>query len=162
MVLRAVIPVIPFLYNIFNVAEALPVNGGTGELIRTYLSTGVGIGGRTLEAGLNNIGAGGGAGAGLFERLLIEGGIFYLAVFLIAVFFILQRAFNILSGCASKRVCFITASLSAVVLGFLAAGLFYDVWEDIRIYMLFWIVSGMITAVKNVYGRKNYAREAGE
>jgi hypothetical protein len=130
-------------------------------MIKAFMPTGVGIGGTSIIIALNKIGASNYIGSlSLFERLIAEGGLFYLFVFLLGAYFILQRAFNCLAMCGSKRVLFVVSSLISGMLIFLAAGLFFDVWQDIRLYMLFWIICGVITAFKNVYGRNAYIKEA--
>ena len=157
------IPFIPFLNDIFSQTYTDLMSGGTDKLVGTVLPTGVGIGDRIMLLALNKTGASNYIGnLGLLKRLIIEGGLFYLISFLLAVFFILQRCFNYLVRCKNTRIGFILSAFSAVLFIFLSLGMFYDMWEDIRIYMLFWVVCGVISAVKNVYGRTAYLKDGEE
>ncbi len=161
VVLYFCIPYTPVFNEIFSGTAAGLKTGQTEEMIKAFMPTGVGIGGTSIIIALNKIGASNYIGSlSLFERLIAEGGLFYLFVFLLGAYFILQRAFNCLAMCGSKRVLFVVSSLISGMLIFLAAGLFFDVWQDIRLYMLFWIICGVITAFKNVYGRNAYIKEA--
>lgn len=163
IVLGFIIPYIPFMDDIFDSSyDNLPVSG-ISDLLSAFLLSGIGIGSQIMLTALNRIGAGSYMGSiSLFERLIAEGGLFFLITFLIAVFFILQRAFFCLSEIKNKRVCAITAAFVSAVFMFLILGFFYDIWQDIRIYMLFWIVCGIISAIKNVYGRTSFIEEVND
>lgn len=153
-------PFVPLLNSTYGVLNVTLTSSGIGKLIIAYIFTGVGMGDHIMIAALNKVGASNHIDSiGLFERLLAEGGIFFLAVFILAAFFILQRAFYCNVRCKNEKVSFITSAFAAVILMFLTLGIFYDMWADIRIYMLFWMICGMVSAIKTVYGRNVYLRE---
>lgn len=160
IVLSFAVPHIPFLNEIFSKETAAASSGGIQKVIQAYFLTGVGIGDRILLTAMNKTGAAtSDLSIGLFSRLVAEGGIFTLIVFVLAVYFILQRAFYSIFKIERTSINTITASFATVIIMYIALGLYYDVWEDIRLYMLFWLVCGLITAAKNVYGRVVYRRE---
>lgn len=160
IVISFAIPIVPFFNNIFSAPDAAYSNEGIKMVIQSYFATGVGIGDRAFQMAANKAGAAGGnLSGGLFDRLVAEGGIFTLMVFMLAVYFILQRAFYCIFKLERTSINTIAASFASVIFMYIALGLFYDVWEDIRLYMLFWLVCGMITAARNVYGRTVYRRE---
>jgi hypothetical protein len=154
------IPYIPFLNDIFSSGTAVFSNQNVGRVIQAYFPTGVGIGDRVLLVAMNKTGAAtGNLSIGLFSRLVTEGGVFTLFVFILTLYFILQRAFYGIFKLEKTSINTVTASFASVIIMFIALGLYYDVWEDIRLYMLFWLICGLITAARNVYGRVVYRRE---
>lgn len=159
LVLYFAIPYIPNIGDVFGSPSNDLLNTQTIKLIIAYMITGVGIGNDALVKGLNIVGSGNSIGSlGLFERLLSEGGLFYFTAFLIAAYLVLQRAFYCISRNLKNGSEYIQAAMASSVILFLALGVFFDMWNDIRIFLLFWTVCGMITAVKNVYGRFLFVR----
>lgn len=159
-VLSVIIPHIPFLSGLYYTNVLNFSENNVSTLINRFILTGVGIGDNTIISGLNELGVSNNiVSIGIFERFIVEGGLFYLITFLFVIIFILQKAFYCVIKITNKRVDIISAAFISGILTFLLLGLFYNVWEDIRIYMLFWIICGMITALKNVYGR-NTTEEA--
>ncbi|HAN20273.1 MAG: hypothetical protein A2Y15_07925 [Clostridiales bacterium GWF2_36_10] len=154
------LPFIPFMNKIYIINSVNAVNNDIGRLIFTFLLSGIGMGDQMLISGLNRIGANNNINSlGLYEKLLTQGGIFFLAVFVLAVFFILQRVFYCNFKCNNIKINYISAAFTAVIIMFLILGIGYDMWEYLRIYMLFWIVCGMVSAIKNVHERSVYLRE---
>lgn len=161
--LEFVIPFIPFLHTVFSDSGTAPIGSEVKELIVRNLFTGVGMGDHTLLVALNSIGASNEIRSlNLFEKILVEGGVFYLLAFLSAVFFILQKAFYGVCRCSKYKMNYVSAAFTTIIILFLFLGLLFNMWEDIRIFMLFWIVCGTVSAMKNVYGRFVYLKEAKE
>ncbi|HOJ47724.1 MAG TPA: hypothetical protein PLD48_02490 [Bacillota bacterium] len=160
VVISFAIPIVPFLNDIFSTPNKAYADEGVHKVIQAYFATGVGVGDKALRVAANKIGAAGGTlTVGLFDRLIAEGGVFTLFVFALTVYFILQRALYCIFKLERTSINTIAASFAAVLIMFIALGLFYDVWDDIRMYMLFWLVCGLTTAARNVYGRAVYKRE---
>ena len=161
LILYFAAPHLTFISGIFTHSGSALLKSEVNILIKNAFLNGAGMGDANLKFALNSLGASNYIGSiSLFQRLLAEGGVFFLISFLLPVFFILQKAFYCILKCGKFKMDVVSAALSAAVVMFLFCSLFYDLWKDIRVYMLFWIICGMISAIRNVYGRDVFLKEA--
>ena len=85
-------------------------------------------------------------GAGLYTGMLLDGGVFMLVSFALAMLFLLQRGFRCMRDC-SEGYCR-TAGTVLVMLGvFLVMGAFLNLGGDGRLLGLFFGLCGVLSAL---------------
>lgn len=119
-----------------------------------YLFTGVGSGNAaiTLAALAEGLRIDGFA-TGLYIRLILDGGIALLLLFVAAVFFALQRLFTCLRVCGENKQnrALFGAVAASVILFLLAVGV-TDVWNDLRVLGIFFCLCPVASLTGSLYG----------
>lgn len=85
----------------------------------------------------------------LFAQILTELGIFGLVVFLLLLLMLFRSAFTLFDRKGMKnKYSHATLALCCGVFALLVNGLTDYIWYNYRIYLCFWIMIGLITAVR--------------
>ncbi len=158
--LYVTIPITPYLSELFSQGRAI-VSGDEGsKVLSQYFFTGLGIGRENFDIAANKLGLWANfSNLCLYQSLISEGGLAYLVTFGLGVFFVLRRGFYCLLTCNSKKITGVLSALIAGIFLFLLLGIYYNVWIDLKLYLLFWMLNGIVSATKNVYGRMAYIKE---
>ena len=90
----------------------------------------------------------------LYLQICVELGAVGLAVFLLAMFFFLQHCFTAIKKADEKYIKLLAAGGLCAVTGFLVNGFTDYVWYNYRVYLIFWLVISITTAICR-FGRKN-------
>lgn len=106
-------------------------------------------------------GANADADSGFFGALLLGGGIFTLLLFAFAGFMVCQRGTTAVYQNGEPAVRRFFAALFAAETGFVCVGLLPGSWNNPRIFVLLWIICGLLSCMGNVF-RKAYVFDDGE
>ncbi len=128
---------------------------GCSALLRSCFMTGVGVGEEAFAQGYGDFALSGIESAphahNLFLQITIELGIAGLVVFAILILMLIRSAFTLFR----KRSFHHFSSLSGLMclsalMALLMNGLTDYIWYNNRIYLLFWLVAGLITAIRRI------------
>ncbi len=133
-----------------------------GTLVKKYFLTGVGAGdGALVAAALANGIFPDGFAAGLYTRLLLDGGAVTLLLFLGCAFCALQRLFTCMRWENDREKTMRFGGVAASVLVFLFTAGVTNVWADLRLLGIFWCLCAMSSLTGEIYGYEREG-EAGE
>lgn len=131
-------------------------------LVRKYFFTGVGAGDRALTtAALASGMLPGNFTAGLYTRLILDGGVVTLLLFAGCAFFALQRLFTCMREETDRARTIYFGSIAASAVGFLLAAAVTNVWADLRVLGVFWCLCPAASLTGDLYGFKR-EKEADE
>lgn len=131
-------------------------------LAQKYFFTGVGAGdGALTAAALANGMLPDGFTAGLYTRLVLDGGVVTLLLFIGSAFCALQRLFTCMRGETNRIRTRRFGGLAAASVLFLLAAAVTNVWADLRILGIFWCLCPAASLTGDLYGfqREGEARE---
>ena len=131
-------------------------------LAQKYFFTGVGAGdGALTAAALANGMLPDGFAAGLYTRLVLDGGVVTLLLFLGSAFCALQRLFTCMRQETDHTRMRRFGGLAASSVMFLLAASVTNVWGDLRILGIFWCLCPAASLTSDLYGfqREKEARE---
>lgn len=133
-----------------------------GVLVKKYFLTGVGAGdGALAAAALANGIFPDGFAAGLYTRLLLDGGAATLLLFFGCAFCALQRLFTCMRRENDRERTMRFGGIAASVPVFLLTAWAVNVWADLRLLGVFWCLCALSSLTGNLYGY-GCEREAGE
>lgn len=135
---------------------------GAQTLARKYFLTGVGAGdGMLTAAALANGMLPDGFAASLYTRLLLDGGVVTLLLFIGSAFFALQRMFTCMREETDRGRMIRFGGIAASAVLFLFAAAVTNVWADMRVLGLFWCLCPAASLTGDLYGfkREKEARE---
>ena len=123
-------------------------------LAQKYALTGVGAGdGVLVAAALSNGLVPDGFVSSLYTRLLLDGGVLLLALFLICAFFALQRLFTAMRASREdKKKLSLCGAVAACAVLFLITGAVTDVWSELKILGVFWCVCAASSLTGTLFG----------
>ncbi|MBO4366840.1 MAG: hypothetical protein J5843_04195 [Clostridia bacterium] len=130
------------------------MSGSARALLGEYWLCGIGVG-----EGIARLGAAAnglvtdGFSAHLYARLLLEGGLIHLILFLLAALFALQYVFTAMRNAQSKNAKTLCGGVAAALILFLACGFALDIQADIRMIGLLWCICPAASMAKELYGR---------
>ena len=150
--------------SIFTLADTssqmhLNIWGGAWSMAKDNFFTGIGVGERAFEVVYSNYAIKGAESAvhahSLPLQILVELGIVGLVVFFLVMFMYSQKCFvEIKQGeRKSKSRTMIIAGLSSII-GILVMGLTDNVWYNYRVFIAFWIVLGLVSALTRINVRQ--------
>ena len=145
-----------FLIAFGNDFESLAVrlSGSVRALLGEYWLCGIGVGEGIARIGAASAGlVTDGFSAHLYARLLLEGGLMHLILFLLAALFALQYVFTAMRNAQSKNAKTLCGGVAAALILFLACGFALDVQADLRMIGLFWCICPAASMAKELYGR---------
>lgn len=128
---------------------------GCSALLRSCFMTGVGVGEEAFAQGYADFALSGIESAphahNLFLQITIELGVAGLIVFAVLILMLIRSAFSLFR----KRSFHHFSSLSGLMclsalMALLFNGLTDYIWYNNRIYLLFWLVAGLITAIRRI------------
>ena len=126
-----------------------------------------------LDCGLGGIGVGEDAFLRLYPKYAVAGaetayhshslwlqiclmlGVCGLALFLMIVFFLYQRAFTVMKNTVDSEVSSLVAGVLSAISGLLVAGLFDYTWYNYRVFFAFFILIGLVCSCELASGTKN-------
>ena len=139
---------------------------GCAALLRSCFMTGVGVGEAAFAEAYGDFALSGIESAphahNLFLQITIELGVAGLIIFAVLLLMLVRSAFTLFRKKSfahfSSLVCL--ASLSALM-ALLLNGVTEYIWYNNRVYLLFWLVAGLITAVRRIgmHGIEEMQRE---
>ncbi len=126
-------------------------------LMQKYALWGVGAGDRILfSAALANGLFPDGFAAPLYTRLLLDGGLLLLLLFLLCAFFALQRLFTAMRASRENKKCIaLCGGIAACAILFLIAAAVTDVWSEMRIWGVFWCFCAASSLTGTLFGTEN-------
>lgn len=143
-----------------NIASGF--SAGAKLLAQKYFFTGVGAGdGALTAAALANGMLPDGFAAGLYTRLVLDGGVVTLLLFTASAFFALQRLFTCMRGETDRARMRRFGGIAAASVLFLLTAAVTNVWADLRILGIFWCLCPAASLTGDLYGfqREGEARE---
>lgn len=125
-----------------------------GALVKTYGFSGVGSGNSALvAAALANGLMPDGFAASLYTRLILDGGVIFLLLFVLCAFFALQRLSAAVRAVREDRKKLaLCGGVAASAVLFLIAGTVTDVWSDLRVWGVFWCLCPAASLTGTLYG----------
>lgn len=127
---------------------------GTWDAICDYFVSGVGYGTETYQVVYPGYAYAGMASAehshSLPLQILFSMGIVALVIFLIVVFFFVQRSLETITLTADSATCMMSAAALCSGLAFLIMGLFDYVFYQYRVFFLFWCILGLASALARI------------
>lgn len=144
-----------------SVLYRLNIWRGCSALIRRCFLTGVGVGEEAFTSAYRDFALTGIEAAphshSLYMQIVIELGIVGLLLFFILIVLLLRSAFSLFRARSLKpESSVLVLALTAAVMALLVNGLTDYIWYNSRIFLLFWVVVGLISA-----GRRIGMRESG-
>jgi len=128
---------------------------GCAALIRSCFMTGVGVGDVAFAEAYGDFALSGIESAphahNLFLQITIELGIAGLLVFAILILMLVRSSFSLFRKRSFRHFSSVSglACLSALI-ALLINGMTEYIWYNNRIYLLFWLVAGLITAIRRI------------
>lgn len=130
------------------------MSGTASALMREYWLCGLGLGENVLlfGAAANGLAADGFA-AHLYGRMILEGGLPQLLVFLLAAFASLQYVFTAIRNTQSGNAKILCGGVAAAAVMFLICGFAADPYADPRFFGLLFCLCPAASIAKDLYGR---------
>ncbi|MBP5230607.1 MAG: hypothetical protein ILO68_02660 [Clostridia bacterium] len=130
------------------------MSAAAAALARRYWFCGHGTGRQALLEGAAAFGlVPDGFAMNLYGRLILEGGLPHLLVFLLAALFSLQYVFTAVRNAESPNAKALCGGVAAAVVMFLLCGFVTDVGSDLRVVGIFWCLCAAASMSKSLYGR---------
>ena len=134
---------------------ARQMSPSAGALLQKYWTCGIGAGEQILRIGAAANGlVPDGFSMHMYGRLLLEGGVPQLLLFLLAALFALQYVFTAMRDSQSKNAKIICGGMAAALLMFLICGFAADLQTDPRLLGLLWCICPAASMSKDLYGRR--------
>lgn len=126
-------------------------------LVQKYALAGVGSGDQVLiSAALANGLFPDGFASPLYTRLLLDGGVVLLLLFLLCAFFALQRLFTAMRALREdKKKSTLCGGIAACAVLFLITATVTDVWSELRIWGIFWCFCSASSLAGTLFGMEN-------
>lgn len=126
-------------------------------LVKKYALSGVGSGDHVLiTAALANGLMPDGFSAPLYTRLLLDGGVLLLLLFLLCAFFALQRLFTAMRASREdKKKITLCGGIAACAVLFLITATVTDVWSEMKIWGVFWCFCAAASQAGTLFGLEN-------
>ncbi len=123
-------------------------------LVQKYALTGIGSGdGVLVAAALANGLFPDSFAAPMYTRLLLDGGVLLLLLFLLCAFFALQRLFAAMRASReNKKKITLCGSIAACAVLFLITASVTDVWSEMRIWGVFWCFCSASSLTGTLFG----------
>ena len=150
--------------NIADTSTSYRVSIWTASLkmIKDYIICGIGVGREAFQLVYPEYTLAGIESAppshNLYLQLCVELGLGGLVVFLLVVFFFLQYCFTTIKKANEKYIKLLAAGGLCAVGGFLLNGFTDYVWYNYRVYLMFWLIISITTAVCR-FGKKNQSSD---
>ena len=128
---------------------------GCSALVRSCFMTGVGVGEEAFAQGYGDFALSGIESAphahNLFLQITIELGVAGLVVFAILILMLIRSAFTLFRKRSFRHFSSLSGLMClSALMALLINGLTEYVWYNNRIYLLFWLVAGLITAIRRI------------
>jgi len=128
---------------------------GCAALLRSCFLTGVGVGDVAFAEGYGEFALSGIESAphahNLFLQISIELGVAGLIVFIILILMLVRSAFSLFRKRSFRHFSSLSGLMClAALMALLLNGMTDYIWYNNRIYLLFWLVAGLITAIRRI------------